>query len=80
VYRVEVLRDKLLNKLIDAGWLTEANCWRRDLIEAALSYVIAEWAAKVNQRSQARAVASAVARLSKIRHVASTVASTEARA
>jgi hypothetical protein len=43
VYRVEVLRDKLLNKLIDAGLVAEADCWRRDLIEAALSRVLEEF-------------------------------------
>lgn len=43
VYRVEVLRDKLLNKLIDTGWLSEADSWRRDLIEAALSHVLEEF-------------------------------------
>jgi hypothetical protein len=40
---VEVLRDKLLNKLIDAGWLSEADSWRRDLIEATLSHVLEEF-------------------------------------
>jgi hypothetical protein len=40
VYRVELARDKLLNKLIDAGWLSEADSWRRDSIERALSIAI----------------------------------------
>jgi hypothetical protein len=40
VYRVELARDRLLNKLVDAGWLTEAECWRRDLVELALSHAI----------------------------------------
>jgi hypothetical protein len=37
VYRVELARDRILNKLIDAGWLSESESWRRDLIELALS-------------------------------------------
>jgi hypothetical protein len=40
VYRVEVSRDALLHKLIDAGWLSEADSWRRDLVELALSHAI----------------------------------------
>jgi hypothetical protein len=40
VYRVELARDRLLHRLIDAGWLTEAECWRRALVELALSEAI----------------------------------------
>jgi hypothetical protein len=37
VYRVEVSRDLLLNKLIDAKLIAEEECWRpRDLVEATL--------------------------------------------
>jgi hypothetical protein len=40
VFRVEVERDKLLNKLIDAGLVSVDQCWRRDLVETVLSRII----------------------------------------
>jgi hypothetical protein len=40
VYRVEVNRDRLINALIDAGYIEEDESWQRDLIEATLSGII----------------------------------------
>jgi hypothetical protein len=40
VYRVEVARDRIINRLIDAHWIAESDAWRRDLIELALSEVL----------------------------------------
>jgi hypothetical protein len=40
VYRVELARDRLLHRLIDSGWLSESESWRRDLVELALSQAI----------------------------------------
>jgi hypothetical protein len=40
VLHVEVNRDRLLYQLIDRGWISESDCWRRDLVEHALSQAL----------------------------------------
>jgi hypothetical protein len=41
IFRIEADRDRLIDKLIEAGWLREADSWRRDLVEQALTRAIA---------------------------------------
>jgi hypothetical protein len=40
VYRIEVDAHRMLSMLIDCGWISESDCWRRDLVEHALSQAL----------------------------------------
>jgi hypothetical protein len=40
VFHVEVDRDRLLNQLIDGGWISEDDCAHRDRVEHALSLAL----------------------------------------
>jgi hypothetical protein len=43
VLRCEVEQGRLVDALVRSGRLAERDCWRRDLIEEALSLTIAAW-------------------------------------
>lgn len=47
VYRTEADADRLADALVRSGRLAEADVWRRDRIERALSEMIDEWIAEV---------------------------------
>ncbi len=43
IVRVEAEHGRLLDALIASDRLTEAEAWRKDLVELALSQVVDEW-------------------------------------